>query len=77
MPALPTAPNVATEGRRAAGLDRRHYAVLATIEVAGIGLAIGLAVAAEDIRHLQGGASHVSSLSSAARTPLETPSPVP
>jgi hypothetical protein len=43
MPALLAAPNVASERRRAAGLDRGHDAALAAIEVAGIGLAIGLA----------------------------------
>ena len=75
MPARLTAPNVATESRRAAHLDRRHDATLATIEVAGIGLAIGFTVAAKDIRHLKGGASHARWLSSP--TPAEAASPAP
>src|SRR5262245_27198461 len=63
MPALLAAPNVASERRRAAGLDRAHDAALAAIEVAGIGLAIGLAVAVQDFRHLKGGTSHARWLS--------------
>lgn len=63
MPALLAAPNVASERRRAAGLDRGHDATLAAIEVTGIGFTIGRSVAAEDIRHLKGGASHARWLS--------------
>jgi hypothetical protein len=77
MPTLLAAPNVATEGRRAAGLDRRHHPTLATIEVAAIGLAIGLAMAAEDIRHLKGGASHACWLNPTVSTPAEAASPAP
>ncbi len=58
MPARAAAPNMASERRRTANLDRRHHATLRTIEVAGIGLAIGLTVAAEDVRHLERGTSH-------------------
>jgi hypothetical protein len=57
MATLLAAANVTSERRRTAGLDRGHHATLATIEVAGIGLAVGLAVAAEDIRHLEAGTS--------------------
>jgi len=53
VPALATARDVRTQSRRSAGLDRCHHAQLATIEVAGIGLAVGLAVAVENIRHLE------------------------
>ena len=58
MPTRAAAPNVASERRRTAGLDRRHHATLRTIEMAGIGLAIDLTVAAEDIRHLEHWTSH-------------------
>jgi hypothetical protein len=51
---------VASERRRTAGLDRSHHATLRTIEVAGIDLAIGRTVAAEDLRHLERGTSHAS-----------------
>jgi hypothetical protein len=76
-PALLAAPNVASQRRRAAGLDRPHHATLATIEVAGIGLAIGFTVAAEDIRHLEVGTSHARGLSPTARIPPEAASPAP
>ena len=39
--------------RRPAGLDRAHDAPLDAAEMAGMGLPISVAVAAEDIRHLQ------------------------
>ncbi len=39
--------------RRPAQLDRAHHATLDPAEMAVMGLAIGIAVAAEDIRHLQ------------------------
>ena len=52
MPTLPAAKYVPPEGRRAARFNRCHDATLATIEVAGIGLAVGFAVAAEDIYRL-------------------------
>jgi hypothetical protein len=45
--------DMAAEPRRAACLDRRHDAALGAAEVAGMRLAISLAVAAEDVRHLQ------------------------
>src|SRR5215469_7987358 len=54
MAALETALDVAAERRRPTGLDRGHDTALATIEAAGTGETIGVAVAAEDIRHLQG-----------------------
>ena len=41
--------------RRPARLDRRHDAALGAAEVVGVGLPVGRAVAAEDIRHLQHG----------------------
>jgi hypothetical protein len=77
VPALLAAPNVASERRRTAGLDRRHHATLATIEVAGIGLAIGFTVAAEDIRHLEVGTSHARWLSPTVSTSPEAASPAP
>src|SRR5262249_37518012 len=60
--------NVASQRRSTADLNRRHHATLAAIEVAGIGLAISRTVAAEDIRHLEGGTRHASWL-----RPLRTP----
>src|SRR5262245_10246210 len=63
VPARLALPDVAPERRRTAGLDRPHHAPLATIEVTGIGLAIGLTVAAAHIRHLQRGASHARCVS--------------
>jgi hypothetical protein len=77
VPALRALSDVPSERRRTAGLDRRHHATLATIEMAGIGLAIGFTVAAEDIRHLKGGASHARSLSPTGSTPPEAASPAP
>jgi hypothetical protein len=77
VPTLLAATYVASERRRTAGLNRCHYAVLATIEVAGIGLAIGLTVAAEHIRHLKDGTSHVRWLSPAVSTPAEAAAPAP
>jgi len=41
-----------TQSSRSASFNRYHNAKLATIEVAGIGLAVGFAVAAEDIYRL-------------------------
>ncbi len=46
---------MATEGRGAAGLDRTHDAPLDPPKVLGVRLAIGVTVAAEDLRHLQHG----------------------
>src|SRR5215467_7131726 len=69
--------NVSSQRRRTTGLDRRHYPTLATIEVAGVGLAIGRTVAAEHIRHLQSGASHARCLSPTVSTPAEAASPAP
>src|SRR5262245_50870587 len=77
MPTLLAATYVAPEDRRAAGLDRRHNPTLATIEVAGIGLAIGLAVVAEDFRYLKGGTSHACWLSPTACIPPDAASPAP
>jgi len=41
------------ERRAPAELDRAHHPTLDPAEVTGVSQAIGLAVAAEDIRHLQ------------------------
>jgi hypothetical protein len=71
VPAFLAAPNVPSQRRRTAGLDCRHHAPLATIEMPGVGLAIVLAVTPEDIRHLKGGASHANWLS-----PMTCTSPV-
>ena len=46
---------MAAEPRRAARFDRRHDAALDPAEMAGMGLAIGVTVTAEHVRHLQGG----------------------
>ena len=51
--ALGAALDMAAERRGPARLDRTHDAALGAAEVAGMRLAIGLAVAAEDVRHLQ------------------------
>jgi hypothetical protein len=77
VPTLLAATYVAPEDRCAAGLNRCHHPTLATIEVAGIGLAIGLAVVTEDFRHLKGGTSHACWLSPTALTPAEAASPAP
>src|SRR5262249_49314794 len=88
MPTLLAATYVAPEDRRAAapppprhrggqGPVPRHTPTLATIEVAGVGLAIGLAVAAEDICHLEGRASHARWLSPMVSTPAAAASPAP
>jgi hypothetical protein len=69
--------DVASERRRTAGLDRPHHAPLATIEVTGIYLAIGLTVAAEHIRHLERGASHARCLSPMVSTVAAPASPTP
>ena len=45
--------DMTAERRGAADLDRRHDAQLAEAHMAGVGGTPGLAVAAEDIRHLQ------------------------
>ena len=42
--------------RRAAGFDRRHDAALALAQMAGMGLTVSGAVAAEHLRHLEGAA---------------------
>jgi len=43
--------------------------------MAGIGLAVGLTVAAEDLRHLEGGTSHARWLSLTAVPRAEAASP--
>ena len=53
-----TAHDMAAESDRAAALDRRHYLQLAETDMTGIGLPPCRAMVAEDIRDLQGGASH-------------------
>src|SRR5208282_3702872 len=73
MRALATAMDMATQSSRSASLDRCHDAKLATIEMAGIGLAVGFAVASEDIRHLELGTRHCVSSTAFPRT--ETASP--
>src|SRR5467141_944894 len=45
--------DMAAERCRAAVLDRRHHLELAEADMAGVGLAPRLAMAAEDIRNLQ------------------------
>ena len=45
--------DMAAQGRRPAQFDGAHHPPLDTSEMAGPSLAIGIAVAAEDIRHLQ------------------------
>ena len=49
--------DVAAQRRRAAGFDGAHDAALSAAEMASMGLAVSSAVAAEHIRHLQGGAT--------------------
>ena len=46
---------MAAQRRRPAQLDRAHHPALDAAEVTVMRLAIGVAVAAEDIRHLQSG----------------------
>ena len=77
MPTLLAATYVAPENRCAAGLDRCHHPTLATIEVAGVGLAIDLTMAAEDICHLEGRASHVRWLRPTVSTLAALASPTP
>src|SRR5207248_9789415 len=47
--------DMAAERHRAARLDRPHDAPFGATEMAGMHLAIGLAVPTEDVRHLEGG----------------------
>jgi hypothetical protein len=47
--------DMAAERRGPARLDRAHDATLGSTKMTGMGLAIRLAVAAEDVRHLQCG----------------------
>jgi hypothetical protein len=77
VPASLALPDVTPERHRTAGLDRTHHAPLATIEVTGIGLAIGFTVAAEHIRHLEGRASHACWLSPTVSTAAAPASPTP
>ena len=51
--AILAALDVAAEGRRAAGLDRRHDLQLAETGVAGVGFAPRRAVGSEDVGDLQ------------------------
>ena len=60
QPALATALDMPAQSRRSAGLDRCHDAQLAAIKMTGIGFAVGRAVAAEYIRHLELGTRHAS-----------------
>jgi predicted protein tyrosine phosphatase len=50
--------DVATEGRRAAALDRGHHLHLGMADVAPVGATPAEAVIAEDIRDLQSGTGH-------------------
>ena len=52
---------MAAEGCRAAALDRRHHLQLVEVDMTGIGFAPYRAMAAEDIRNLQGRARHAAS----------------
>jgi len=53
MTTIITALDVAAESRGAANLDCRHHPALCEAKVAGVRSAPRLAVAAEDVRHLQ------------------------
>lgn len=53
--ALRTALDMTAERRRAARLDRSHDAPFGAAEMTGMGVAVALAVAAEDVRHLERG----------------------
>ena len=53
-----TARDMATEGRRAAALDRAHHLQLRMAEMAAVGTTPSEAVVAEDIRDLQGRTGH-------------------
>jgi hypothetical protein len=58
MRAAFAARDMAAERRGAAALDRRHRLQLAETDMAGIGMAPGGAVLAENVRDFQPGASH-------------------
>ena len=77
MPTLLAATYVDPEDRCAAGPDRSHHPTLTTIEVGGVGLAIGFTLAAEDIRHLEGRASHARWLSPMVSASAGAASPAP
>ena len=53
--AVGAALDMAAERRGSARLDRTHDAALCPAKMTGVGLAISLTVAAEDVRHLQSG----------------------
>jgi hypothetical protein len=67
--ALRAAFNVTSERRRAARLDRCHDAPIRATEMTGMGHPIGLAMAAEDVRHLERGHDRRASFSLASRSP--------
>ena len=50
--------DMAAQGRRAADFDGAHHPQLGAAERAGVGLPVGNAVVADDVRHLQFGAGH-------------------
>ena len=56
--AILTALDMAAESDRATALDCRHHLQLADADMTGIGFTPSGPVVAEDIRDLQGGASH-------------------
>jgi hypothetical protein len=53
MPAVATTLDVIAERRRPARLHRAHDLALATAQMPGIAIPIGVTVAAEHIRHLE------------------------
>jgi hypothetical protein len=60
---------MAAEGCRAAALDRRHRFELLEADMAGMGSTPCRAMAAEDIRNLQGRARHRLGVSRVAESP--------
>ena len=56
LPAVVALLDMTAQRRRAAGFDRRHDAALALAQMAGMGLTVSGAVAAEHLRHLEGAA---------------------
>ena len=53
MPAVAAAFYMPAQGRRSAAANRPHDLELATAQMPGIILGVGVTVTAEDIRHLQ------------------------
>jgi hypothetical protein len=67
--AVLAARDMTTERRRAAALDRRHHLQLVEADMAGMGFAPCRAMAAKNIRNLQGRARHARWVSRAAGSP--------